>query len=295
MRYAVSVPPFADFFQPRVLAELAREAEHAGWDGFFVWDHVLLWPTPICDTWVALAAIALATEHIRIGPVVTPLPRRRPVKLAREAVSIDHLSGGRLILGIGSGAGPWEYEYLGEQPSPKVRGEMLDEALDLLARLWTGEPLIFDGRFYTFRGDLGPGRPDRAPTPLLPRPVQEPRIPIWVAGSWPIKAPFRRAARWDGVAPLKAGAGFGEPPTPEDTRAIAEFCAAHRTANTPFDILCGGHTDGPADTSVPRAHAANGATWWIEDISPWPFGWQWHGSWPVAAMRARIRAGPPAA
>src|SRR5215470_2739800 len=244
MRYAVSVPPFADFFQPRVLAELAREAEHAGWDGFFVWDHVLLWPTPICDTWVALAAIALATEHIRIGPVVTPLPRRRPVKLAREAVSIDHLSGGRLILGIGSGAGPWEYDYLGEQPSPKVRGEMLDEALDLLARLWTGEPLIFDGRFYTFRGDLGPGRPDRAPTPLLPRPVQEPRIPIWVAGSWPIKAPFRRAARWDGVAPIGQNHELDQMMSVDQMKEITAYIEQHRKSDEPFDVVHGGFTAG---------------------------------------------------
>ncbi len=289
----MSVPPFAELFQPRLLAELAGDAEAAGWDGFFLWDHIQIWPTPICDTWVALTAIALATRHIKIGPVVTPLPRRRPTKVAREAVSLDHLSNGRLILGVGSGGGPWEYDYLGEEPSQKTRADMLDEALDLLTQLWSGEPLIFDGRFYHFRGDLGPGKPDKTPTPFLPTPVQQPRIPIWVAGTWPHRAPFRRAARWEGIAPIKADAGFAEPLSPEDTHAIATYCKDHRPAETPFDVLASGHTADATDAKLPHAHKDAGATWWLEDISPWPFGWDWQGRWPVEAMRDRIRGGPP--
>src|SRR5689334_13471095 len=179
---------------------MARDAEAAGWDGFFLWDHVILWPTPTCDPWVALAAVALATERVRIGPLVTPLPRRRITKLARETVTLDHLSNGRLVLGVGIGLGPWEWEYLGEETDLRTRGAMLDEGLELLTKLWSGEPVMHEGRFYTCRGDKGPNDPTPIPTPFLPRPVQ-PRIPVWVAGTWPKKPPFRRAARWDGVVP----------------------------------------------------------------------------------------------
>jgi alkanesulfonate monooxygenase SsuD/methylene tetrahydromethanopterin reductase-like flavin-dependent oxidoreductase (luciferase family) len=132
------------------------------------------------------------------------------------------------------------------------------------------------------------------PTPLLPKPVQSPRIPIWVAGTWPLKPPFRRAARWDGVAPIKAGLDVGEVLTPEDTRAIADYCASFRTSDAPFEVLCGGHTTSSDDTALPRAHSDAGATWWLEDLSPWPFGWRWQGAWPVEAMRERVRLGPPA-
>src|SRR5207237_10846411 len=112
----------------------------AGWDGFFLWDHVQFIPTPTVDPWVALAAIALATERIKIGPLVTPLPRRRPVKLARETVSLDHLSNGRLVLGVGIGAGPWEWDYLGEESDLKACGDLLDGGLGLRTRVLTGTP-----------------------------------------------------------------------------------------------------------------------------------------------------------
>jgi alkanesulfonate monooxygenase SsuD/methylene tetrahydromethanopterin reductase-like flavin-dependent oxidoreductase (luciferase family) len=293
VRYGVTVPPFEDLFQPRTLAAWAKDAENAGWDGFFLWDHVAIWPTPICDPWVALSAIALATERIRIGPLVTPLPRRRPVKLAREAVSIDHLSNGRLILGVGSGGGPWEYDYLGNEPDPKARAAMLEEGLELVTRFWTGEPVLHKGRFYTFRGDLGPGRPEEAPTPVLPRPVQRPRIPIWVAGSWPKKAPFRRAAQWDGLVPRLLGGDFGAYLTPEHTRDIVSYVRQYRASDEPFDIVISGHTASASDSARVRDVEGAGATWWCEDISPWPFGWNWEGPWPVDAMRDRIRGGPP--
>ncbi len=296
MKYGVTVPPFGDFFDPRTLAALAAEAEQAGWDGFFIWDHVLLWPTPMADPWIALTAIALSTTRIRIGPLVTPLPRRRPVKLAREAVSVDHISDGRLILGVGSGSGPWEYDYLGDEPSAAVRGAMLDEALDLLTKLWTGEPIVHDGPFYRFRGDGGPGRPDVAPTPLLPPPVQSPRIPIWVGGSWPKEAPFRRAARWDGVVPLAEGKGFGEYLTTADVRAVVTYTQQHRTSQTPLDMVIAGHTAGhdrTLDAQIVEEYRAAGATWWLEDVSPWPFGWSWQGPWPAETMRRRVQAGPP--
>jgi alkanesulfonate monooxygenase SsuD/methylene tetrahydromethanopterin reductase-like flavin-dependent oxidoreductase (luciferase family) len=245
---------------------------------------------------VALTAIALSTSRVRIGPLVTPLPRRRPVKLAREAVTLDHLSGGRLILGVGSGGGPWEYEYLGDEPAADVRAAMLDEALDLLAELWTGEPVFHTGRFYRFHGDGGPRDPTHRPTPFLPTPVQSPRIPIWVGGTWPTKRPFRRAARWDGVVPVPASKRLGEYLSVAETRAMVDYVASQRSTETPCEMVLSGHTTGQdarADRALVEAYADAGATWWLEDVSPWPFGWTWNGPWPIQAMRARITAGPP--
>ncbi len=296
MRYGITIPCFDAYFDVRTVAQLAQTAERVGWDGFFVWDHLLLWPTPIADPWIALTAVALATTRIRLGPLVTPLPRRRPVKLARETITLDHLSGGRLILGVGIGDGPWEWEYLGEEVNRRTRGAMLDEGLDLLTRLWTGEPVLHDGRYYTYRGDGGPNDPSPRPTPVLPGALQAPRIPVWVAGSWPHRRPFARAARWDGVVPLKANAGFGEQPSPEEVGAIVAYTRAHRTDTQPFDVVIGGRTGGvspEADAEQVRAYEVAGATWWLEDISPWAFGWNWQGAWPVEAMNRRVQAGPP--
>src|SRR5687768_12960225 len=148
MRFGVSVPNFGAYGDARVLAALARDAEAAGWDGFFIWDHLLFGPVPVVDTWVALTAIALQTERIRIGPMVTPIPRRRLPKLARETVSIDHLSGGRLVLSVGLGGGPWEWEYLGEPSDLRSRASMLDEGLVVLSHMWSGEPFHHEGEHY---------------------------------------------------------------------------------------------------------------------------------------------------
>jgi alkanesulfonate monooxygenase SsuD/methylene tetrahydromethanopterin reductase-like flavin-dependent oxidoreductase (luciferase family) len=296
MQYAVSVPPFAECFQPRVLAEMAADAERAGWDAFFLWDHVLIWPTPIADPWIAMATIAVRTERIRIGALVTPVPRRRPVKFAREVVTLDHLSNGRLIVGVGSGTGPWEYDHLGEETSAVRRAAMLDEALDLLTRLWNGEAVMHDGEFYRFQGDGGPKDPEPRATPFLPTPVQSPRPPIWVGATWPKKKPFRRAARWDGVVPLSPRLDFGESLRVDETRDIVDYVHAHRTNDSTFDYVISGHTagqDATAERAHVAAHADAGATWWLEDVSPWAYGWNWQGPWPVEAMRARINAGPP--
>jgi alkanesulfonate monooxygenase SsuD/methylene tetrahydromethanopterin reductase-like flavin-dependent oxidoreductase (luciferase family) len=290
VQYGITIPPFGECFDPRTLARLAREAEEAGWDGFFVWDHLLYGPVPVADPWVALTAIVLSTQRIRIGPMVTPLPRRRPAKLAREAVSIDHLSGGRLILGVGIGAGPWEWEYLGEERDVRVRGAMLDEGLEALAGLISGKPFSHSGRYYSVEGELPDGR--RA-AQFLPASVQAPRIPVWVGGAWPNKRPFRRAARWDGAVPMKAGCGML---TPDEVRSIAGYIARHRTSPNRFEIVVAGETPGddPArGAQIVAAYADARMTWWLENIHPWRFGWQWKGPWPVAEMEARIGQGPP--
>ena len=148
MKFGIYLPNFGLFGDARILAGLAHATEDAGWDGFFIWDHIAGWNQPIVDPWVALAAIAMSTRRIRIGTTVTPPPRRRPWKVARETVSVDQLSGGRLTLSVGIGGGQAEYGDLGEEADPKVHGAMLDEALDVLAGLWSGETFNYSGSYY---------------------------------------------------------------------------------------------------------------------------------------------------
>jgi alkanesulfonate monooxygenase SsuD/methylene tetrahydromethanopterin reductase-like flavin-dependent oxidoreductase (luciferase family) len=176
----IFVAPFDELYEPRLLAELAAQAEGKGWDGFFLWDHIK-YREPVravADPWVALSAIAYATERIRIGPLVTPLSRRRVQKLARETVTLDHLSGGRLVLGVGLGSDhSGELADFGEVTDPRERAQLLDEGLQDLAAFWSGG--------------------------FEPPPLQQPRIPVWVAGRWPKRKPLRRAARWDGFFPIE--------------------------------------------------------------------------------------------
>ncbi len=275
MRFAINVPNFGEYSDGRALAELAHEAEDAGWDGFFLWDHIGAdWPAPVADPWVLLAAMAMTTQRIRLGTLVTPLPRRRPWKLARETATLDQLSGGRLILGVGIGSDfGREYSAFGEAADAKLHGAMLDEGLDVLAGLWRGEPFSYSGQHYTVREAR-----------FRPTPTQTPRIPIWVAGMWPNKAPFRRAARWDGVVPMRADE---QPMTPDDIRAMLAYIHDHRTSADPFEVpLAGftGHEDPAAATAKLDAYAAAGVTWWEEGFLPGDT---------VAAVRERIHAGPP--
>lgn len=278
MRFGVSVPNFAPFDDLSRLVELAREAEANGWDGFFLWDHIhwtRLTPSqpPTLDPWVALAAIAAATERIRIGTMITPVARRRPWKLARETVTLDHLSAGRLILGVGLGHPPEEeFGALGEPAGDRVRARRLDEGLDVLAGLWSGEPFSYQGEEYTLRD-----------VTFLPKPVQQPRIPVWVAGVWPNKAPFRRAARWDGAFPIMVGeAGFLWP-SAEDVSELASFIREQRTAAGAYDIAIGRplNVDDPAQArDFVATYESAGATWWMES------------QFDPDALSARLRQGP---
>jgi alkanesulfonate monooxygenase SsuD/methylene tetrahydromethanopterin reductase-like flavin-dependent oxidoreductase (luciferase family) len=229
--------------------------------------------------------VALATERVRIGTMLTPLPRRRPWKLARETVSLDRLSGGRMVLGVGIGDPvKWEYGFFGEETDAKVRARMLDEGLEVLTGLWRGEPFGFKGEHYQLEEMI-----------FRPTPLQRPRIPIWVGGYWPRKPPFRRAARWDGVCPGRAD---NQPLTPEDWRAILAFIAEERRGAGPFDAVHGGASgEHPAQDAALVAELADaGVTWWIEDVSPWRFGQGWEDQWDPAMselMRERVRRGPP--
>jgi alkanesulfonate monooxygenase SsuD/methylene tetrahydromethanopterin reductase-like flavin-dependent oxidoreductase (luciferase family) len=285
MRFGFNTSLYDDFADPRAIAHLAREAEHAGWDGMFVWDHIATatspsgispQPEPLGDPWIAMAAIAMATEHIRFGPMVTPLPRRRPWKVAREAVSLDYLSNGRLILPVGSGyAGIIEEEFaqFGEETDPRVRAAMFDEGLQILAGLWSGQPFAFDGTYYRLREMV-----------FLPTPLQRPRLPVWIAATWPHKATLRRAAQWDGMRVAKYGGAL----TPEDVREIVAYIAEHRESDAPFDVVIGGTLpqDDPTKASeIVGRFAEAGATWWIDSIGPRSGG--------IEGGLRRLRQGPP--
>ncbi len=259
LSFGLYVPNFGRVFgYARTLGELANVAEDSGWDGFFVWDHIQQDRTkslPMVDPWVGLSAMAAATSRIRIGTTVTPLPRRRPWKLARETVSVDHLSQGRLILGLGLGYPPEEeFSVFGEVSDTKTRGRMLDEGIDILLGLWSGKSFSYNGQYYKI---------DNAR--FSPKPLQSPRIPIWVAGTWPNKRPFIRASLLDGVFPLSRG--FMRRLTPEDFREIGAFTERHRTAKTPFDLVAMGMTFGQSPERRREkivAYAEAGSTWWLE-------------------------------
>lgn len=288
MRYGVYVPNFGPYADARLLADLAWEAEEAGWDGFFLWDQVsktTLTPTidPMVDPWVALTAIALRTRSIRLGTLVTPLPRRRPWVLARQTVSLDHLSSGRLILGVGSGGGYFDFEALGEASNPATLAAMLDEGLEVLTGLWSGEPCHYAGTYYQVKE-----------AQFLPRPLQSPHIPIWVAGMWPARAPLRRAAYWDGVIPIGRDLPLSAMLTPAQMQDVVGYVALQPGYTLPFEIVHSGLTDGKDaayDREVVAAYQQVGVTWWVEKILPERWG-SWN-AWPLDAMRARIRQGPP--
>ncbi len=287
MRHGLSVPCFGTGLDAARVAAWARAAEDAGWDGFFLWDHLFAFaegPVDVVDPFIALTAAACATTTIRLGTLVTPLPRRRPLVVARQTVTLDRLSGGRLVLGVGSGAGPFEWEFSGEEPDPVARGDMLDEHLDLLARLWSGEPVRHEGRFYRVAG------PDWAGL-CHPPPLQQPRIPVWVGGTWPGTRPFSRAARWDGVVPMRADGSWSV----SDTAAVvARMRDLGARADAPFDVAVPGESD-PGDDrrgTTFAEHAGAGATWWVEAIHPWRYGDPERGEWNLEAMQERIEAGP---
>jgi alkanesulfonate monooxygenase SsuD/methylene tetrahydromethanopterin reductase-like flavin-dependent oxidoreductase (luciferase family) len=282
---AVGFPNVREYADPGLLVDLAVEAEAAGWDGVFVWDHIAREEdpsVPATDPWIAVAGMAARTQRVRLGIMVTPLARRRPWKVAREAVALDALCGGRFTLGVGLGGGAQaEFAAFGEDPDPRVRADRLDEGLAILDGLWSGEPFSFEGEHHRVSG-----------AHFLPRAVQEPRVPIWVAGRWPNRRPFRRAARWDGVFPLFAGVESGEMPMPELLAEAVRYTREQRPddAAGPFDVALecvSAGEDRAADAALAQDYARAGLTWWIEEL-----GW-FRG--PLDIVRERVRRGPPRA
>jgi alkanesulfonate monooxygenase SsuD/methylene tetrahydromethanopterin reductase-like flavin-dependent oxidoreductase (luciferase family) len=254
---------------PRAQVQLAVEAEAAGWDGVFTWDGVALGPTETYDPWVLLGAIGLATERVTIGAIVTPPSRRRPWKLAREAVTVDRLSNGRLVLPVGLGAlDDGAFANVGEPTQARIRAERLDESLAILDGLWSGEPFAFAGRHFSF-----------GPMVFQPTPVQRPRIPIWVVATAGAERSIARARRWDGLVTQVA--------TPAELEALATTARAGlEPPDRPFEIVAQGTTppDPAAAAEIVAPWRAAGATWWVDA--------DWEKA-TVDSVRARIRAGPP--
>jgi alkanesulfonate monooxygenase SsuD/methylene tetrahydromethanopterin reductase-like flavin-dependent oxidoreductase (luciferase family) len=249
-RRAIFVAPFEELSEPALVAELAAQAERRGWDGFFVWDHVA-YAEPVralADPWVTLAAIATQTERVKIGPLVTPIPRRRPHQLARETVTLDRLSRGRLVLGVGLGSGvtgEFDPDRFGEEGDPKARAKLLDDGLERLLAYWDGE--------------------------FEPRPVQRPRIPIWVAARWPRRKPLLRAARYEGLFPIDL-------PGPDALAELAAEVKAMRDGGDRYDLV----VENPAGTDLAPWVAA-GATWCLTSFGRQPAR---------AEVEAAIDAGP---
>ena len=233
-----------------MVAQLAADAEEAGWNGCFVWDH-WFWPAPVqqvADPWIALAAIATATERLRLGPMVTPLARRRPAKVARETATLDRLSDGRLTLGVGLGSDRFggELSKTGEQLDDRMRGQMLDESLKILVAAWSGEPVRHRGEHYTVDDIV-----------FLPRPVQRPGVPVWAAGFPDNVKPIRRAARLDGFFPVNLR-------HPDQLAgAVATLTELREGDMASYDIAVS--LPPGAD---PQPYADAGATWWLPEFDP---------------------------
>lgn len=268
MRSGIATPNWGPFGDPRAAVELAVAAERSGWDGYFSWDALIVRndPPPTFDPWTILSAVATATQRIRIGTCIAVLARYKPHLVARTLASLDVLSEGRLTLGVGIGNGGAPFEAFGEPGEARIRAEKLDEALEVITRLWTGEQVTHHGKHYTVDGYA-----------LTALPVQRPRVPIWVGGDSP--AAMRRAGRWDGWI------GPDEDPfsaTAEDVAAVRHRLGQEGASMPSFDIAWAGTTDPRDDASVDAFQRA-GATWWIE----------------VAVgnreeVLARVAAGPPA-
>jgi alkanesulfonate monooxygenase SsuD/methylene tetrahydromethanopterin reductase-like flavin-dependent oxidoreductase (luciferase family) len=259
MKYAISIPPAGD---PADLIACVQAAEEAGWDGFFFWDHI--YPGDgfsLHDPWVLLGAAATATSRIRLGAMVTPLARRRPWKVAKEIATLDQLSAGRVVVGVGLGTPDTEFTAFGESADPRHRAAVLDEALALLDGFLRGEVVDHEGPHFQVRARLTPGC------------VQTPRPPIWVAATWPHRRPLARAARYEGVFALGRDAIGGL--TPDQVREVRAVIGPDR------DIVV------PHDPEVPTAeYAEAGVTWLI--VGPDDPDGDWLGR-----LRHNLKPGPP--
>jgi alkanesulfonate monooxygenase SsuD/methylene tetrahydromethanopterin reductase-like flavin-dependent oxidoreductase (luciferase family) len=250
LRSALWLPIFDELADPVAVARLAAEAEEAGWHGVFVWDH-LRWRAPVrqvADPWITLAAIATATERLRFGPMITPLARRRPAKVAKETATLDRLSGGRLTLGVGLGSDRFAHELsaTGEELDDRQRGRMLDESLEILTAAWSGQPVHHHGRHYTVDD-----------VTFLPTPVQRPGVPVWAAGFPGNVKPLRRAARHDGFFPVN----LDHPDQLADV--VTTITGLREGKTTPYDIAVAL----PPGTD-PAPYATAGATWWLAEFEP---------------------------
>ena len=258
LRRGLAVPCFTA--DPADIIGLGLAAEQGGFDGFFLWDHLVHDDRgdgpPVLDPWPLLAVLASQTSRIRLGTLITPVPRRRPWQLAKETVTVDRLSNGRLILGVGIGSPPYaDFGIFHEPTSGRVRAGLLDEGLEVLTGLWTGERFAFRGEHFAVE-----------PVRFRPVPVQQPRIPIWVGGVLPASGPVRRATRWDGMVPLAWHGDDLDRPSPGDIAAVREQAQLARGSAAGFDLVVWSDLEqepGEVAGLAPDYEAA-GATWWVE-------------------------------
>ncbi len=278
LRRGIAVPNFAT--DPAELIELGVAAERAGFDGYFLWDHIVFSARghgpPIADPWVVLSVVAARTSRIRIGTIVTPVPRRRPWQLARVTTTLDRLSNGRLVLGVGIGSPAYgDFGIFHEPSGDRERAALLDEGLDVLAGLWSGEPFCYAGQHFTVDS-----------VRFTPVPVQRPRIPVWVAGVLPARRPIARAARWDGFVPIRLDSAGLVRPSPADIAEVTAQIAALRGSGDGYDMVVWAEvaSEPAAVPELARPYVVAGANWWIETARPGT-GW-WEG------VQARVAAGP---
>lgn len=263
MRYGLLAANIGSYSDPRAVVRLAQEAEEAGWEALLLWDHLgFVWGPPAADPWVTLGAVAGSTSRLLVGTGVTPVPRRRPHVLAHQVATLDVLSGGRVVFGAGLGGVTSEFESFDEEADARVRGEKLDEGLDVMRRLWSGERVEHRGAHFTVEG-----------VTLAPRPVQQP-LPIWIGGN--SRRARTRAGRFDGW--------FADSSDPErmtiSPDELAELAATIGRTDT-FDVI----VHGASDRADPAAYAAAGATWWLEDLFDLRAGFD--------ELLALVAAGPP--
>ncbi len=277
MKHGIFLPPFAELADPRRVARLAADAEQAGWDGFYIWDHMLAEPgMAVAEAWTTLAAIAMTTATVRIGVLVTPLARRRPWVLARQIATLDQLCAGRLVTGIGLGDDGWrEFSAFGEETVPRVRGELLDESLTIIQDLLTGNEVKYTGRRYVIDCP-----------PVLPAPVQDP-VPLWAAVRWPNRKPLERAARLQGCFPIFAGSG--QLPAPPPAENLAELRAELAELGAPRSLDLAVRVSlhrlpATERTGAAAALADAGVTWLLEAFAP---------GQDAAEIEAYVRSGPP--
>jgi alkanesulfonate monooxygenase SsuD/methylene tetrahydromethanopterin reductase-like flavin-dependent oxidoreductase (luciferase family) len=275
LKYGLFFPPFGELADPGRVADLAVVAEEAGWSGFFLWDHMLSRPgVPVADAWITMAAVATATSDLVFGPMVTPLSRRRPWTLARQIATLDQLSGGRLVLGVGLGDDGWkEFSSFGEVTDPRERGVLLDDSLEALRLLLTGETTDFEGKRLAVHA-----------SPFLPRPVQDP-LPVWVGCRFPNQAPLARAARMEGCFPIFPGSP--DVPSVADLTALREALATRGVpAESGYDLVVRCVLRGLDPVGRSEAVAAMegcGVTWALEAFEP---------GVPAAEVEAAVARGP---
>jgi alkanesulfonate monooxygenase SsuD/methylene tetrahydromethanopterin reductase-like flavin-dependent oxidoreductase (luciferase family) len=277
VRFGIFLPPFREFAEPGRVVELAVAAEQAGWNGVFLWDHMLAGPgVPIADPWITMAGIAAATKTLRLGAMVTPLPRRRPWVLARQVATLDRLSRGRLVLGVGLGDDGWrEFSSFGEETDPVARGRQLDESLELVQKLLQGLPVRHRGQRYAVDT-----------TAFLPTPAQDP-LPIWAAGRWPNRRPLARAAGLQGFFPIFAPTDPPAPPNPADVATISRELR-ERGVGADFDLVVTWPFAGQASASLSAAVGAleaAGATWILDGYPPTAMS--------ASELEGIFRKGPP--